>query len=127
MIKKIIDILDSNDVIVYSDKEKLNVDVEKTVNKLGISLKEERLERTVHGLVRKNNNNSNDPKGLEIVVHSDLPAENKKMTVAHELGHALIHFPRKRHIRNTRIPFFSRIAILRIHAKIRKPMHLPLN
>ena len=47
MIKKIIDILDSNDVIAYSDKEKLNVDMEETVHKLGISLKEGRLERTV--------------------------------------------------------------------------------
>ena len=90
MIKKIIDILDSNEVIAYSDEAKLNVDMEETISNLGILLKEEPLESTVHGLVRSNNSN-----GLEIVVHSDLPKENKKMTIAHELGHALIHFPRK--------------------------------
>ena len=87
---EVVSYLNENKYVVYADCNSNDVLINETVEKMGIKLSEDKLDTAVYGLVRTGQKNNDE---FEIVIRKGLTKEEKKMTVAHELGHALLHLP----------------------------------
>lgn len=89
--KEMVSFLNKKGFVVYNESNPNEVMIDDTVRKIGMKLSEDKKEvlgNTVYGMVRKN---PNDNKDIEIVVRDSLDKDVRKRTVAHELGHAVLH------------------------------------